>query len=163
MKYCPECGYELKDKTRFCPECGCLLPEDLEDKDPSLIDIPTEGRKILIEWYEQTVDASMSYRKLVLYTYSKKELLLEESNEWKQTRKLVPYDAYTEALEVVKTFHLKELLNRKGFPMMGKKMVIRFRETEEDERLYQFSTDNVGRDETMMMFPEMLRVLTRYR
>ena len=163
MKYCPECGYELKDKTKFCPECGCLLPEDLEDKDPSLIDIPTEGRKILIEWYEQTVDASMSYRKLVLYTYSKKELLLEESNEWKQTRKLVPYDAYEEALEVVKTFHLKELLNRKGFPMMGKKMVIRFRETEEDDNLYQFSTDNICRNETMMMFPEMLRVLTRYR
>ncbi len=159
MKYCPECGYELKDKTKFCPECGCPLPEDLKDSENKY---STEDRKILIGWSE-SIPGTVLNHELVLYSHSEKELLLEEYKDGTCIQKLVPYDAYEEALEVVRNFHLKELMYRKGPPMMGKRMVIRFRETEEDERLYQFSTDNVGRDETIMMFPEMLRVLMRYR
>jgi hypothetical protein len=65
-------------------------------------------------------------------------------------------------MNVVRTFHLKQLLGRKGHPLAGKVYVIRFREDPESEELYRFSSDNVGREETMMMFPQMRDVLSEY-
>ena len=177
MKYCPECGHPIEGNNEYCVECGMKIPDDLrcdvirdlnseaEEKKYSL-----EGRKILIDYFEKEIATpeQTAYYEIVLYTHSKEEVLMETYTEGgtdkeKCVQKLVPYKAYEDALEVVKTFHLKELLGRRGVPITGKNLVIRFREREEDEELYRFSIENVGEKETMMMFPEMLKILTKYK
>ena len=178
MKFCPECGSPIKGKEEYCGCCGYRIPEEMRDytsvaeEDPRLNEITpeqTEDRKILIDYFERIVGTPtpMPYHEIVLYAYSEKELLMEEYLEGGSTRercirRLVPRQAYADALEVVERFHLKKLLDRRGSPMKGKKYLIRFRLNEEEE-LYRFSSDNVGAEETMMMFPEMLKALSKYR
>lgn len=178
MKFCPECGSPIKGKEEYCECCGYRIPEEMRDytsgveEDPRLNEITpeqTEDRKILIDYFERVIGTStpMPYHEIVLYAYSEKELLMEEHLEGgsmreRCIRRLVPYQAYADALEVVERFHLKNLLGRRGSPMTGKEYAIRFRMSEEEE-LYRFSSDNVGIEETMMMFPEMLKALSKYR
>lgn len=167
MKYCPECGHPIENDLRYCPECGHLL-EDLtaEQNGSQEKKYSAAGQKVLIDYYDRVIGTPQEqpYYELVLYTYDGKQLLLEEYPEGDSlcVQSLVPYQAYEEALKVVKNFHLKELLNRKGSPLKGKVYVIRFRERVDDETLYRFSSDNVGQEETMLMFPEMRRVLSSY-
>ena len=191
MKFCPECGKQISGNEKYCSQCGYKIPADLKGYHPGSDEIkveldgsadplsysgpasqkkyPTEGKKILIDYFEKTVGTPVGrpYHEMVLYTFSDDELLKEEylnggaENEL-CIQKLVPHQAYEDAMNVVKTFHLKQLLGRKGHPLAGKVYVIRFREDPESEELYRFSSDNVGREETMMMFPQMRDVLSEY-
>lgn len=180
MKYCPECGHPIEGNSEYCVECGRKIPDDLKvdwngsafhsfdekkEKEYSL-----EGRKILIDYFEQETATTekAAYFEIVLYTHSKEDVLMEVytqggTDQERCMQKLVPYKAYEDALKVTKDFHLKQLLGRRGVPIEGKKYVIRFREREEDEEIYRFDIENVGEEDTMMMFPEMLNTLMKYR
>lgn len=126
--------------------------------------IDTTNQKILINYFEKTVGTpeDASTYELVLYTYSSSELLLEEYDNSKRKQWIVPYEAYTKALKVCENFHLKELSNLKGAGLDGKYYVIKFREKESEETLIRFTIDNVGREQTMMMFPMMKDTLSSY-
>ena len=171
MKICPNCKYEIIDhNAKYCPECGFLL----EDNDQLIIEEDkhhdTSKETLLIDYYEKTIGTpeQMPYYELVLYSYNDKELILEEyidggSDKERCIQRLVPFKAYEDALKVVRNFHLKELLNRKGPGLSGKYYVIKFKEDIKEENTYRFSSDNVGKDQTMMMFVEMKRVLSSYK
>ena len=167
MKYCKNCGYKIVDlNLKFCPECGA--PQNNE-KEPSNEKYDTDKQKILIDYFERTVGTpeKMPYYELVLYTYDDRQLILEEytdggsSNE-RCAQFLVPFEAYEKATEIVKTFSLKELLGQRGVGLDGMMYVIKFRESLDDENLYSFSAENVGEDQTMMMFPQMKKILSSY-
>ena len=167
MKYCKECGYKIVDPDlRFCPECGA--PQNTE-REPSNEIYDTSKQKVLIDYYERTIGTpqEMPYYELTLYTYNESQLILEEtinggSTNEKCVQFLVPFETYEKAKEVVKRFSLKELLGLKGIGLDGMMYVIKFRESINDENLYRFSSENINRDQTMMMFPEMKKILSSY-
>ncbi len=173
MKYCPECGQPLLPDQSYCSSCGLKIPSDLKEysKASSLAkEYPVENLSILIAYCEQAKDSSTEtpVYELVLYDFSDKQLLLQEkknSGTEKENRLqwLVSTEAYEDALKVVKTFHLKELLQRRGDPLPSKTFVILFREDRKDPLLHRFSSDNVGAKETTMMFPQMHQTLCQYK
>ena len=174
MIICKNCGYKIiDDRLKFCPECGFQLHETTDDtkiEEITTKEYDTSKEKILIDYYERTVGTPVErpYYELVLYTYNDKNLILEEyinggAKDEKCIQYIVPFEAYEKAMEVVKTFNLKNLVGHKGIGLDGKTYVIKFRESLNDENLYRFSDENVGEEETMMMFGSMFNVLSEYK
>ena len=160
MKLCGNCGYKMIDDLKYCPECGAAQTQTEEDNNAKQYD--TSRQKILIDYYEKIIATpqDMPDYELILYTFDDKQLILEEYRNENCVQKLVPFAVYEKAMEVVRTFHLKDLIDRKGSGLNGKTYVIRFRESINDKDLYRFSDENVGEKETIMMFSQMRQVLS---
>ena len=168
MKYCHACGYKItEDNLRYCPECGSELDGNDNVYAYSSNKIyDTQNSNLLIGYNEQGVD--MPCYEIALYVCKKNELILEEhinddNGSEKYFQKLVPMEVYKKALEIVNNFSLKSLLNRKGSGLSGKTYMIKFKETLNSDDLYQFSSENVGEKDTIMMFVEMKNLLSSYK
>ena len=164
MKYCPTCGYKITDiNLKYCPECGSLLDKGSDNTNPKTYN--SKGLNLVMDYYEKGVESP--YYELALYAYNTKELLLEEyrnggSESETCTQKLVPFEAYKKAMEIVRKYHLKGLMIRKGPGLDGMKYVIKFRDTFNAQDMYRFSSENVGEKDTIMMFYDMKNLLSSY-